>query len=99
MYNKLVAQAKAKLVGLQGQCQSKLTAISSAFMESGDAALIDQGQAALSSCDGQFESIVAELEKDLKAKGYATGVVQEMRGTYESTKANALASLLNKMSP
>ncbi len=96
----ILVQTEGQLVALRGRCAGTLSGLFQKFKSTSDkqqrAQLVDQGFAALGSCDGQFAGIVGQMASQLQAIGVnAAPYEAQYRAAYQATKQAAMSSLSN----
>jgi hypothetical protein len=96
----ILAQTEGQLVVLRGRCAGTLSGLFQKFKSTTDkqqrAQFVDQGFAALGSCDGQFAGIVGQMASQMQAIGVnAAQYEAQYRAAYQATKQAAMSSLSN----
>ncbi|AZN38580.1 stalk domain-containing protein [Paenibacillus albus] len=85
-YESITANAEQRLNTLQSGCQSSLMSIGIKYIGTDDSTektkLKNQGYAQLDSCTAKFNTIISDTEKQLKANGYSTAVLQSYRDEF-----------------
>ncbi|SEN61915.1 copper amine oxidase N-terminal domain-containing protein [Paenibacillus sp. OV219] len=87
-YESIKANAEQRLTTLKNNCQSALMKIAIKYSNTDDPnvkeTLKNQGYAQLDSCTAKFNTIISDTEKQLKANGYGTDVLQSYRDEFNS---------------
>lgn len=86
-YESITKNAEAKLEALQSKSQSVLTDLAKQYLHAADEAakkqLLKEGQRQLNSLTTEFETIVKQAERELKAGGHSTEIIGQYREAFE----------------
>ncbi|MEK3683096.1 copper amine oxidase N-terminal domain-containing protein [Paenibacillus sp. FSL R10-2736] len=87
-YEQITSRAQAKLTALQSQSRSTLTSLAVQYLSETDnktkASILAKGKQQLASFTASFNSIIADVEKQLTTNGYPTDIISEYRATFEA---------------
>ncbi|MBJ6361615.1 copper amine oxidase N-terminal domain-containing protein [Paenibacillus sp. GCM10012307] len=85
-YETITSNAQSRLGSLENRCMDEIITIGGKYLS--DQITLDeakrQGEAALSNCRTQFESILSDVEQQLTSNGYSTSIIQEYRTTFNN---------------
>ncbi|SDX27124.1 stalk domain-containing protein [Paenibacillus sp. CF384] len=87
-YESITSNAQSRLTNLQNSCQASLMDIGLQYISTDDAKLKEklknQGYAKLDACTASFNTIVGEVETQLKSNGYSTAIIADYRKEFNS---------------
>ncbi|OUS69870.1 hypothetical protein B1748_29985 [Paenibacillus sp. MY03] len=85
-YAQITSGAESKLYALRSSCESTLTGIVLSYTDTSEAGkkkLKSDIQAAVATCTGNFETIIADTSAALTAGGHSTAILAEYRTKFE----------------